>query len=67
LAYKPELAKREVKFEPSEGEVIYYKVKSGDTLGAIAKKYRVSVKNLQKWNKLSSTTIRIGQKLKIYK
>ena len=67
LAYKPELVSREVKFEPSEGEVIYYKVKSGDTLGGIAKKYRVSVKNLQKWNKLSSTTIRIGQKLKIYK
>ena len=67
LAYKPELAKREIKFEPSEGEVIYYKVKSGDTLGGIAKKYRVSVKNIQKWNKLKSTTIRIGQKLKIYK
>ena len=67
LAYKPELAKREIKFEPSEGEVIYYKVKSGDTLGGIAKKYRVSVKNIQKWNKLKSTTIRVGQKLKIYK
>jgi membrane-bound lytic murein transglycosylase D len=67
LAYKPELVSREVKFEPSEGEVIYYKVKSGDTLGGIAKKYRVSVKNIQKWNKLSSTTIRVGQKLKIYK
>ena len=67
LAHKPELAKREIKLEPSEGEVIYYKVKSGDTLGGIAKKYRVSVKNLQKWNKLKSTTIRVGQKLKIYK
>ena len=67
LAHKPELAKREIKFEPSEGEVVYYKVKSGDTLGGIAKKYRVSVKNLQKWNKLSSTTIHVGQKLRIYK
>lgn len=67
LAHKPELAKREIKFEPSEGEVVYYKVKSGDTLGGIAKKYRVSVKNLQKWNKLNSTTIHIGQKLRIYK
>ena len=67
LAHKPELAKREIKFEPSEGEVVYYKVKSGDTLGGIAKKYRVSVKNLQKWTKLSSTTIHIGQKLRIYK
>ena len=67
LAYKPELAKREIKLEPSEGEIVYYKVKNGDTLGGIAKKYRVSVKNLQKWNKLKSTTIRVGQKLKIYK
>jgi membrane-bound lytic murein transglycosylase D len=65
LAYKPELIAREIKFEPSQGSVVYHTVKRGDTLGGIAKKYRVSVKNLQKWNKLKSTTIRIGQKIKI--
>ena len=67
LAYKPELVAKEIKVEPAEGEVVYHKVKSGDTLGSIAKKYKVSVKNLQKWNGLKSTTIRIGQKLKVCK
>lgn len=45
----------------------YYKVKKGDTLGAIAKRYGVSVKQIQKWNNLKSTTIQVGQKLKIIK
>lgn len=46
--------------------ITYYKVKSGDTLGAIAKKYHCSVKQLQRWNNLgNSTNIRINQKLKI--
>ena len=41
--------------------------KKSKVLPQIAKKYRVSVKNIQKWNKLNSTTIRIGQKLRICK
>ncbi|MBI9033462.1 MAG: LysM peptidoglycan-binding domain-containing protein [Bacteroidales bacterium] len=43
-----------------------HKVKSGETLGHIARKYRTSVKNLKKWNNLRSNTIRIGQKLVVY-
>lgn len=46
---------------------IAYKVKSGDTLDKIARKYGVSVANLKKWNNLKSTTIRIGQTLYVYK
>lgn len=47
-------------------EVKTYKVKSGDTLGAIGKKYGVSVNQLLKWNKLASTNkLRIGQQLKV--
>ncbi len=49
------------------GGVIYYKIKKGDTLGAIAKKYKVTVKQLQRWNNLKNTNIREGKKLKIYK
>ena len=44
-----------------------YKVKSGDTLGRIAAKYHVTVKQLMKWNHLKSTNIRIGQRLYIYR
>lgn len=40
-------------------------VKSGDTLGAIALKYKVRVSDLQRWNKLKGTTIRVGQKIKV--
>ncbi|WP_102692968.1 C40 family peptidase [Rummeliibacillus pycnus] len=42
-----------------------YKVKSGDTLSSIAKKYGVSYKTLMSWNNLKSTSIRVGQKLKV--
>lgn len=42
-----------------------YTVKSGDSLSKIASKYGVSVNNLMKWNNLSSTTIYVGDKLKI--
>lgn len=41
-------------------------VKSGETLGKIAQKYKCSVTDLKKWNNLKSTTIKVGQKLKVY-
>ena len=43
-----------------------YKVKSGETLGQIADKYKVSVSSLKKWNKIHRSTLMKGQKLKIY-
>lgn len=45
--------------------VTYYKIKEGDTLGGIAKKFRVSVKQLKAWNGLKSDMIRTGKTLKI--
>lgn len=51
----------------SRNGVTYYKVKRGDTLGAIAKKFRCSVKQLKTWNNLKSDAIREGQKLRIGK
>lgn len=42
-----------------------YRVKSGDTLGKIAVKYKVSVNQLKAWNGLKSSRIRTGQKLQI--
>ncbi|MBO8440147.1 MAG: transglycosylase SLT domain-containing protein [bacterium] len=70
LAYRPELAKRQVKVDPAgygSGDVIYYRVKSGDTLGGIALKYRVTVSQLKRWNGIRGTLIRAGQRLRIYK
>lgn len=48
--------------------VIYHKVKSGETLGLIAKKYRVTTKQLMTWNHLKNANrISIGQRLRIEK
>lgn len=53
--------------EGGSGNAIVYKVKSGDVLGKIARIYGVSVAQIKKWNHLKSDTIRIGQRLTIYK
>ena len=45
---------------------IRYRVRSGDYLGKIAKKYGVSVNRIKRWNNLRSTKLRIGQRLTIY-
>ncbi|HUM46683.1 MAG TPA: LysM peptidoglycan-binding domain-containing protein [Chitinophagales bacterium] len=49
----------------NSGGTVYYTVRKGDNLGKIAQKYHVSVTQLKKWNRLSSSTIRAGQKLKV--
>lgn len=45
---------------------ILYRVKSGDYLGKIAKKYGVRVSDIKKWNRLKSNHLKIGQALSIY-
>jgi len=45
---------------------IRYKVRSGDYLGRIAKKYGVRVSQIKKWNKLKSSSLKIGQRLTIF-
>ena len=50
----------------ASGGNITHIVKRGETLGHIAMKYRVSVKNLMRWNGLTSKSVlRIGQRIKI--
>ena len=45
----------------------FYTVKSGDTIGEIAKTYKVSVNSIKKWNKLKRvSSLKANQKLKIY-
>jgi membrane-bound lytic murein transglycosylase D len=45
---------------------VVYTVRSGDVLGKIAMRHGVKVTDIQRWNNLSGTNIRIGQKLTIY-
>ena len=49
----------------AEGVGYIYKVRQGDNLSVIAKRNRVSVKDLMRWNHLRSTVIRPGQRLHI--
>lgn len=41
----------------------YYKVRKGDTLGAIARKNGVTVSQLQSWNGLKSSSIGVGKNI----
>jgi membrane-bound lytic murein transglycosylase D len=51
----------------SSTQKVYYTVRSGDALGTIAAKYHVYVADIKRWNNLSTNTIRVGQRLIIYK
>ena len=52
----------------SESQTIYHRVRSGETLGGIALRYRVRLADLKRWNNIGSRNlIRIGQRLVIYK
>lgn len=46
--------------------LIIYKVKKGDGLAKIAKKYHCTITDIKKWNNLKKNNIFPGQKLKIY-
>src|SRR5690606_10714224 len=45
---------------------IVYTVKSGDTVGGIAAKYRVKASDLTYWHNIRKNLIRVGKKLAIY-
>jgi nucleoid-associated protein YgaU len=45
--------------------VVRHTVKRGDTLSAIAKRYKTSVSKIQRANGISGSVIRVGQTLKI--
>lgn len=41
----------------------YHKVKKGETLMQISRKYGVSVENLKRWNGLKNSNLKVGQKI----
>lgn len=43
----------------------YHQVQQGENLGAIAKKYGVTIENLRKWNNMNDSLIHPGQKLQL--
>lgn len=57
---------KSIKNSTTNSDRIAYRVNKGDVLGKIATRYHVTVKQIQKWNNLKSTNIRVGQVLYIY-
>ena len=54
-------------FSNSTRQRIGYTVRSGDSLALISQRFRVSVSNLQRWNKLrSGQYLQPGQRLTLY-
>ncbi|MGL4853435.1 MAG: transglycosylase SLT domain-containing protein [Phocaeicola sp.] len=58
------IAVKEVATAPARGTK-YHKIKAGDTLGALAKKYGVSIKQLQSWNNMKGTNLSAGKTLRV--
>lgn len=46
---------------------VHHKIIPGDTLSELALRYRVSVSQIKRWNRMSSTTLIAGRNLVIYK
>ena len=49
----------------STSGAVYYKVRLGDTLSTIAKKYKTNANNIKRLNRLKSDFIREGQRLRV--
>jgi membrane-bound lytic murein transglycosylase D len=51
--------------KPVTEDVVFHTVRRGESLGSIAKKYKVSVQRLKQWNHIRKDRIDVGQRLKI--
>ncbi len=49
----------------SDGKAKLYRVKKGDNLGSIARKYDVAVLDIKKWNNIRGNAVPFGKSLKI--
>ncbi len=55
------------KVNNGEDSYIQYEVRKGDTMYSIARKFNVTLQELQLWNNKSTTQLKIGENLKILK
>ena len=56
----------ELEIPEQNADLVIHRVRSGEVLGTIARRYHVRVSDIQEWNNLRGTRIYAGQKLTIY-
>nr|WP_315205607.1 LysM peptidoglycan-binding domain-containing protein [uncultured Flavobacterium sp.] len=67
-ANKDEKTKKTTQQEPIISNASsFYVVQKGDNLGSIAKKYDVTIAEIQEWNHLSSDNVQLGASLQVVK
>ena len=67
-ASKDEKTKKTTQQEPIISNAsVFYVVQKGDNLGSIAKKYDVTVAEIQEWNHLSNDKLQLGASLQVVK
>jgi len=49
----------------TSGNTIYHKIKRGETLSTIARKYGVTVSQLRSWNQIKGSNITAGKRLRV--
>ena len=57
----------QTKTETPREKMVYHTVQPKQTMYSIAKQYEVTVDDVMRWNDLSSTNLKEGQQLRIYK
>lgn len=62
--HKPAAPKAEKK-KKTAPQPVYHKVKSGENLSKIARRYRTTVQKIQKLNNISGSKISIGQRIRV--
>lgn len=66
--YKPQIYNKRrstVTVTTPKSAVRYHKIRRGETLGGIAAKYHVSVKQLRRWNSIKGNNIRMGRTIRV--
>lgn len=51
---------------PLSHRLIYYRVRRGETIEGVADRFGVSSEDLRRWNRLRSSRVRTGERLRIY-
>ncbi|MBP6284699.1 MAG: LysM peptidoglycan-binding domain-containing protein, partial [Paludibacteraceae bacterium] len=65
-AHKQDISNKSAQVQRiQQNSVSTHKVKSGESLSIIAKRYRVTVQQLMSWNKLANHNLRLGQNLRV--